>query len=90
MESKITANVPEFKKLFEGSKDVVFFTIKIKADGNEWKLQKRFSELHKLHEDLLHNHGNLPSFPKKTLFPLKNYEDIDNRRMKLSIYIEVV
>lgn len=89
MENTIEATIPEFKKMFEGSKDVVFFFIHVRSGKVQWKIEKRFSELSKFHEDLSVNHGALPSFPKKTLFPLKNYEDIEARRIKLNVYIQV-
>jgi len=86
---EIEASVPEFKKIFEGSKDVVYFTIKLKYGSHQWSLDKRFSDITQLHEDLSKNHGNLPQLPAKTLFPLKKYEDIDARRVKLDNYMQV-
>ena len=86
---EIEASVPEFKKAFEGSKDVVYYKINLKSGNHQWTLEKRYSDITQLHEDLSKNHGNLPAIPPKTLFPLKKYEDIDSRRMKLDAYIQV-
>lgn len=87
---EIEASVPEFKKNFEGNKDVVYFIIKLRSGNNQWVVEKRFSDITQLHDDLKNNHGNLPLLPPKTLFPIKTYEDIESRRIKLDVYINVI
>ena len=85
----IEASVPEFKKMFEGSKDVVYYTIKLKCGSIQWTVEKRFSDISQIHEDLAKNHANLPTLPGKTMFPLKKYEDIDHRRIQIENYMQV-
>lgn len=86
---EIEASVPEFKKIFEGSKDVAYFTIKLRYGAKQWTVEKRYSDICQLHEDLKNNHVNLPSLPAKTLFPIKTYEDIEARKIKLDAYMQV-
>ena len=90
METTLEVKVPEFKKIFEGDKDVVYYTINLSSDKKTWTINKRFSELEKLNADLKLNHGGLPDFPTKTLFSLKKYEDIDDRRVKIEAYLKVI
>ena len=43
-----------------------------------------------LEENLKNNHSNLPNFPKKSFFTLKKYEDIDERRKQLDLFLKTI
>ncbi len=86
----VEVNVKEFKTLFEGTKDVIFYTIEMKSGDKKWLISKRFSALKNLQEHLKINHSNLPIFPKKSFFALTKYEDIDGRRKKLDYFFKLI
>jgi len=88
MERTFEVAIPEFKKLFEGSKDVIYYVVRISSGKTVWTIDKRFSDLEKFNQDIQTNHGDIPSFPAKTLLPLKKYEDIDARRQQLEAYLK--
>ena len=87
---KVKVEINEFKNLFQGQKDVIFFIINLQYQKKNWTIQKRYSELSNLYSDLKKNHGNLPIFPPRTLFPLTKYEDIDKRRSKLDLFLKTI
>lgn len=85
----LEVSVPDFKKIFEGEKDVVYYSIKIKSSNNEWSVSKRYSELEKLNNELFVNHGLLPSFPGKSIIPFRKADEIETRRGQLETYLKV-
>jgi hypothetical protein len=89
MERTLEVVIPEFKKLFEGSKDVIYYVIKISCGKTVWTVDKRYSDLEKFNQDIRTNHGDIPSFPAKSIWSLKKYEDIDARRQQLEAYLKV-
>ena len=86
---EIEASVPEFKKTIEDNKEVAYYIIRLKANNQQWSVEKRYSDIAQLHEDLKNNHGSLPILPPKTIFAIKTYDDIESRRAKLDTYITV-
>ena len=91
MENKVKLEIPRFIKKKMNNSTLVFFEFIISKDSETWKLEKRFSECHMLHEDLKKSHGNtLPPFPSKSLFSLKTYEQLTPRRQKLEFYFQQI
>jgi len=89
MEKTLEVSIPEFKKIFEGAKDVIYYVVRISSGKTVWTIDKRYSDLEKFNQDIRTNHGDIPAFPAKTLLPLKKYEDIDARRQQLETYLRV-
>lgn len=81
--------VPDFKKIFEGEKDVVYYSIKMKAGGHEWSVSKRYSELEKFNQEITVNHGLIPAFPGKSIIPFRKADEIETRRAQLEVYLRV-
>jgi hypothetical protein len=74
----------EFKAV-DGEK-AVFYNIEIKADGQTWEIEKRYSELRATHDYLKTVLGFLPAFPNKTLVKRKDPKSIQKRIKRLEKY----
>jgi hypothetical protein len=85
----VEVSVPDFRKIFEGEKDVVFYSIALKSAQREWSVSKRYSELEKFNQELLINHGLMPSFPTKSILPFRKADEIETRRAQLEQYLKV-
>jgi len=86
-----TLTVPKYKEVLEGSKAVVFYIVEIsKKTGEKWSLEKRFREFDELHKALKKVYGNLPELPQKSLFSLKQSNEIETRRHGLEKYLKVL
>lgn len=71
-------------------KQKIFFVIKVEKDGNDWEVQRRFSDFDELHKQLKFHYSGIPELPGKSLFTLKKPEDIEKRRSKLEIYLRLL
>lgn len=84
------ASITGWKQDYVSGKQKVFYEISIDFSGNKWEVRKRFSEFADLHKALQFHFSKLPKLPKKTLFALKKPADIENRKMKLELYIREI
>lgn len=71
-------------------KNVLFYQISCSNGSQDWTVKKRFSDFDKLAEELKKTHRNLPPMPGKTMFALKNKDDIERRRKGLEDFLKVV
>lgn len=85
----VEVSIPDFRKIFEGEKDVVFYTIALRSAQGEWSISKRYSELEKFNQELSINHGLMPSFPTKSILPFRKADEIETRRAQLDQYLKV-
>lgn len=85
----VDVSIPDFRKIFEGEKDVVFYTIRMKSQNDEWTVSKRYSELELFNQEISVNHGLVPSFPAKSIIPFRKADEIDTRRAQLEIFLKV-
>lgn len=90
MEKRIDVTIRDFKKAFEGTKDVVFYNIELKCGAKSWLIEKRFSEIERLNTELAANHPTMPPFPRKTLFSVSKPEDLENRRVQLESFLREI
>ena len=81
--------ISDFKKIFEGDKDVVYYNIHLKSGKKEWTVSKRFSEFERFNLEISLNHSKLPSFPGKSLIPFMKQDEIELRRNHLEAYLKV-
>lgn len=86
----IEVEIKSFKTLFEGRNDSVFFVIDLRSGKVSWQIEKRYSDLRNLYDQLVLNHSNMPDFPRKTFFQLKKFEDIDDRRKQLDFFFKEI
>lgn len=77
---KIELSIPEYKNELMGGKEVTYYVIKVKCDGNKWELKRRYKEFAELKKDLATNHGGLPSMPGKTLWKIRKDDFVEKRR----------
>jgi hypothetical protein len=84
----IKLSVPEYKNELQGGKQVTFYVIKVKCDGNKWDLKRRYNEFAELKKDLAANHGNLPPMPGKTLWKINKEDFIEKRRRGLENFLQ--
>ena len=85
----LEVSIKDFKKIFEGDKDVVYYNITIQSGKEQWMVSKRYSEFEKFNLELSHNHGNMPSMPGKSLIPFIKSDEIEVRRNHLEAYLRV-
>lgn len=69
----------------------MFYIVEIskKSGGEKWNIEKRFREFDDLQKSLKKVYGNLPNLPTKTMFSLKDSNDIERRRVELEKYLQV-
>ena len=84
----VEVSIPDFRKIFEGEKDVVYYTIRLKNANEEWTVSKRYSELEKFNQEISVNHGLVPSFPSKSIIPFRKADEIETRRAQLEAYLK--
>lgn len=85
----VEVRVPDFRKIFEGEKDVVYYNIRMTFGGKEWSVSKRYSEMEKFNIEISVNHAQIPSFPSKSLIPFLKQDEIEPRRNQLELYLKV-
>jgi len=83
--------IPSYKDSDLGKSHVTFYVIEIRRRGNKvWTLEKRFNEFAELNSLLSKTYGHLPAMPHKTLLPLKEPSQINERRETLEKYLQVL
>jgi hypothetical protein len=84
------ASVPKFERIYEEKEEYTLFIIEVKTrDGHSWRVSKRFSDFVDMHAKMTKISNKMPNLPPKTLFPLKNDKEIENRRLLLDEYTQV-
>ena len=70
----------------------MFYIIEMskKGDGEKWTIEKRFREFDDLNKSLKKVYRNLQNLPAKTVFPLKDVDGIERRRVELQQYLQVI
>jgi hypothetical protein len=86
----ITLTIGGHKTQLTGKSLVIFYQIMLSNNKHRWEVRKRYNEFRELHKQLKSVIGFLPSFPSKTLFKVKNEEQIQNRKMKLEVYLKLL
>ena len=84
---KIELSIPKHTNDLIGGKEVTYYVIKVKCEGNKWDMKRRYNEFAVLKKDLATNHGNLPSMPGKTLWKIKKDDFLEKRRSGLEIFL---
>ena len=88
MNKKVTVQVPNYTREYQGGKEVTFFVIHVQAGGNKWELKRRYSEFDALRKNLMETHGNIPTLPGKSLFSMKTADQFDKRRFGLESFLK--
>ncbi|CAD8199045.1 unnamed protein product [Paramecium pentaurelia] len=84
----LKAEVKEYQISKIDTNVILFILLVSKRDGQQWTLEKRYSEFDDLNNNLKKVFTTLPPLPGKTLFKLKEHVDIEKRRVGLDYYIK--
>ena len=88
--STLEIKINEFFEKYIDGKLVTFYKLEIydNYSKEKWQLEKRYSEIDLLHKTLSKLYPNIPPMPGKTLFKIKNKDDLENRKKKLEFFLK--
>ena len=87
--STIEISINQFFEKYIESKTVTFYKLEIYDNYSKerWELDKRYSEIDYLHKTLTKLYPNIPPMPSKTLFKIKNRDQLENRKKQLEFFL---
>ena len=87
--SIIGIEVPSYSEKKIGSKSVTFYLVEVtsRITKNSWKIEKRYSEFKKLHDNMVKIFPRLPSIPGTTLFKVTSPEALKSRQIALQAFL---
>ena len=87
--STIEISINQFFEKYIESKTVTFYKLEIYDNYSKerWELDKRYSEIDYLHKTLTKLYPNIPPMPGKTLFKIKNRDQLENRKKQLEFFL---
>jgi WD40 repeat protein len=90
MSSTIEISINEFGEKYIDGKTVTFYKIEIYDNYSKesWFLEKRYSEIDLLHKTLSKLYPNIPPMPGKTLFKIKDREQLEKRKKQLETFLK--
>ena len=88
--STLEIKITEFFEKYIDSKTVTFYKIEVydNYSKEKWELDKRYSEIDFLHKTLSKLYPNIPPMPGKTLFKIKNRDQLENRKKQLELFLK--
>lgn len=88
--STIQINIAEFFEKYVDSKTVTFYKINVYDNFSKqnWTIEKRYSEIDALHKSLVKLYPNIPPMPGKSIFKLKNKDDLIKRQKQLELFLK--
>ncbi|KAM3143094.1 hypothetical protein pb186bvf_004680 [Paramecium bursaria] len=84
----LKAEVNEYQISKIDSSVILFMLTVTKRDGQQWTIEKRYSEFDDLNNNLKKIFANMPPLPGKTLFKIKEHVDIEKRRVGLDYFVK--
>ena len=90
MASTIEIKINEFGEKYIDGKTVTFYKIEIYDNYSKesWFLDKRYSEIDLLHKTLSKLYPNIPPMPGKTLFKVKDRDQLEKRKKQLETFLK--
>ena len=87
--STIEITINQFFEKYIENKTVTFYKLEIYDNYSKerWDLDKRYSEIDNLHKILTKLYPNIPPMPGKTLFKIKNRDQLENRKKQLEFFL---
>ena len=81
--------VPSYSDKMVGSKSVTFYSVEVtsRITKNLWKIEKRYSEFKKLHDEMIKIFPRLPSIPGTTFFKVTSPEALKSRQVALEAFL---
>ena len=88
--STIEVRINEFGEKYIDGKTVTFYKIEIYDNYSKesWILEKRYSEIDILHKSLSKLYPNIPPMPGKTLFKIKDRDQLEKRKKQLETFLK--
>jgi WD40 repeat protein len=88
--STIEISINEFGEKYIDGKTVTFYKIEIYDNYSKesWFLDKRYSEIDLLHKTLSKLYPNIPPMPGKTLFKIKDRDQLEKRKKQLETFLK--
>ena len=88
--STIEVKITDFGEKYIAGKTVTFYKIEIydNLSKDSWILEKRYSEIDLLHKTLAKLYPNIPPMPGKTLFKIKDRDQLEKRQKQLEIFLK--
>lgn len=80
--STIEVTINDFGEKYIDGKTVTFYKIEIydNYSKEKWVLEKRYSEIDLLHKSLSKLYPNIPPMPGKTLFKIKDRDQLEKKK----------
>ena len=87
--STIEVTINDFGEKYIDGKTVTFYKIEIydNYSKEKWVLEKRYSEIDLLHKNLSKLYPNIPPMPGKTLFKIKDRDQLEKRKKQLETFL---
>ena len=88
--STIEISINEFGEKYIDGKTVTFYKVEIYDNYSKesWILEKRYSEIDLLHKTLAKLYPNIPPMPGKTLFKVKDRDQLEKRKKQLETFLK--
>ena len=89
LQSTLELKITEYFEKYVDGKIITFYKIQIydNLTKESWTLDKRYSEIDLLHKTISKLYPNIPPMPGKTLFKIKNKEQLDKRKSQLETFL---
>ena len=90
LQSTLQIQITEFFEKYVDGKLVTFYKIEVYDiySKENWILEKRYSEIDTLHKTLSKLYPNIPPMPGKTLFKIKDHDQLEKRKKQLEIFLK--
>jgi WD40 repeat protein len=89
LQSNLEIKINEFFEKYVEGKTVTFYKIEIYDNFSKetWYLDKRYSEIDSLHKTISKLYPNIPPMPGKTLFKIKDRDQLEKRKKQLETFL---
>ena len=88
--SSLEIKILEFFEKYVDGKTVTFYKIEVydNISKDTWYLEKRYSEIDLLHKTINKLYPNIPPMPGKTLFKIKDRDQLEKRKKQLETFLK--
>jgi len=89
LQSNLEITIHEFFEKYVDGKTVTFYKIEVYDNFSKetWNLEKRYSEIDLLHKTINKLYPNIPPMPGKTLFKIKDRDQLEKRKKQLEVFL---
>ena len=89
LQSNLEITIHEFFEKYVDGNTVTFYKIEVYDNFSKetWVLEKRYSEIDLLHKTINKLYPNIPPMPGKTLFKIKDRDQLEKRKKQLEVFL---